>query len=128
MPVCWIGLQVLGLARLEARLARSGSHGKSMSLAEAQETGRLVNLAARYAPVRANCLTRSLLLSWMLRRRGVACELRIGVRLVQGMFSAHAWVEVEGLPVNDRPDIATEFAPFERRRIRGLAGAAFDTA
>ena len=57
-------------------------------------------------------LTRSLVLGWLLQRRGVATELRIGVRLVGGVLDAHAWVEYLGVPVNDRRDVAPQFGPF----------------
>lgn len=77
-----------------------------LALAEA------VNIAARHTPFHATCLTRSLLLCWLLRRRGVSSELRIGVNLSAGMLRAHAWVECAGQPVNDRADIADEFRPF----------------
>ena len=77
-----------------------------MALAEA------VNIAARHTPFHATCLTRSLLACWLLRRRGVFSELRIGVNLSSGTLKAHAWVEYAGQPVNDRADIADEFRPF----------------
>jgi hypothetical protein len=60
-----------------------------------------------------NCLVRSLCLQWLLRRRGVASELRIGARLVGGQLESHAWVEVDGRPVNDAPDVAERYAAFE---------------
>jgi hypothetical protein len=42
----------------------------------------------------------------------VESQLRIGVRLNQGRLDAHAWVECEGVPVNDRPDVGAQFASF----------------
>jgi len=48
----------------------------------------------------------------MLRRRGVASQLRIGVRINQGILDAHAWVEYAGTPVNDREDVGEQFSPF----------------
>ena len=53
-----------------------------------------------------------LLLGWLLRRRGVQSQLCIGVRLTQGALDAHAWVECEGVPVNDNPDVNAQFASF----------------
>ena len=73
----------------------------------------MVNIAGRYAPGPATCLTRSLFLSWLLRGWGVSCELRIGVRLNDGALEAHAWVEHLGMPINDADDIALRFAPFD---------------
>src|ERR671922_281433 len=50
---------------------------------------------------RAYCLQRSSVTTWMLRRRGLAAELVIGYRPVP--VDSHAWVEVRGQVVNDRP-------------------------
>jgi hypothetical protein len=61
------------------------------------------------------CLHRSLTLWWLLRRQGVASELRIGVRKEQGRFEAHAWVERAGVALNDRADIGQDFHRLRRR-------------
>ncbi len=122
LPLFWLGLRVFGLARLQAWLERSPlAARKSPSVAELSDIGALVNSAAHYAPGPVTCLTRSLLLRWLLRRRGIASDLRIGVQLVQGRLDAHAWVEYEGMPINDAPDVAQRFAAFnEPLSSRGL--------
>jgi hypothetical protein len=104
----------MGLQGLQARLQRPAPAVAPAALAwpDIQALGEAVNAAARHTPFPATCLTRSLLLAWLLRRRGVACDLRIGVRLIGGALDAHAWVECQGVPVNDRADIATQFASF----------------
>ena len=112
-PLFWLGLRVFGLARLQSWIDHSPRAKKtSYSVAELQGIGTLVNSAARYAPGPVTCLTRSLLLRWLLRRRGIASDLRIGVQLVQGQLDAHAWVEVAGVPINDAPDVGQRFAAF----------------
>jgi hypothetical protein len=113
MPIFWLGLRVLGLPRFQARLQRSKAPvNAAMTLPDIQALGELVNIAARHTLGPRTCLTRSLLLGWLLRRRGVESQLRIGVRLNQGALDAHAWVEWEGVPVNDRPDVGMQFASF----------------
>jgi hypothetical protein len=74
----------------------------------------MVHLAARRGPWRPNCLQRSITLWWLLHRRGVATELRFGVRpgAGGGVPAFHAWVEREGRVLNDRADIAREYLPF----------------
>lgn len=74
----------------------------------------LVNGAATHNLFPITCLQRSMVLWWLLRRRGIASELRIGVRKEQGQFAAHAWVEHQNLALNDRADIGREFAPFDK--------------
>lgn len=68
--------------------------------------------------LRPNCLPRSLSLWRMLRRRGIAAVVRIGARMSERRLDGHAWVEVGGVVVNDRPDVATQFTPL---RLSGSA-------
>jgi len=113
MPLFWLGLRFWGLPRFQARLQRSEMGGNAtMKLPEIQALGDLVNIAARHTLGPRTCLTRSLLLGWLLRRHGVKSELRIGVRLTNGVLDAHAWVECDGVPVNDQPNVGAEFASF----------------
>ena len=112
-PLFWFGLRLLGLHRFRSWLIRDRISGQgNSSQDEIIRVAGLVNIAARRAPFPSTCLSRSLLLTWILRRRGVGTDMRIGVRVTQGILDAHAWVEYAGMPINDRPDIAREFAPF----------------
>lgn len=81
------------------------------AMSYALRLGRLARIAGRYVPTNGSCLRQSLLVWWLLRRKGVPAELCIGVRKQEGL-AAHAWVEVAGQPVNDAPDVAERFAPF----------------
>lgn len=112
MPLFSLGLRALGLARCHVWIKRTKLSKAAMTPQEIETCGRLVNLAASRSPFRASCLTRSMFLEWLLRRRGVESQLRIGVSLDGGALDAHAWVEIAGVPVNDRLDIAQQFAPF----------------
>ena len=64
--------------------------------------------------LRVKCLTRSLALARVLASRGVASELRIGVMKDAGMLNAHAWVEWNGVILNDRPHCIAQYAAFDR--------------
>lgn len=68
--------------------------------------------------LRPNCLPRSLSLWRMLRRRGVDAVVRIGAKMSERRLDGHAWVEVGGHVINDRPDIAKDFTPL---RLGGRA-------
>ncbi|HSI52903.1 MAG: lasso peptide biosynthesis B2 protein [Ramlibacter sp.] len=113
LPLFWLALRALGLQRLHTLILRRPLLTMQQP-APAEDLARLVNTAARHVPFGANCLTRSLLLLWLLRRRGIAGDLRIGVRLEQGVLHAHAWVECDGVPVNDNPDVGRDFASFDQ--------------
>jgi hypothetical protein len=71
-----------------------------------------IERAARFGPYGGNCLSRSLTLIRLLRVRGVTPELRLGARKVNGQFEAHAWVECDGVVLNDESDVAVRFSAF----------------
>ena len=54
-------------------------------------------------PWRSSCLTRSAVLYAMLRQHGHAAEFFVGVAGSARAFDAHAWVAVNGHPV-DQPE------------------------
>ena len=60
----------------------------------------------------ALCLQRSAAATCLLRRYGTNAQLVIGSRLMP--FQAHAWVEVEGRVVNDRPHVKETYAVLDR--------------
>ncbi len=80
---------------------------------EARAMRRALDIAARHTLVRPTCLTRSVTLWWLLRRRGIESTVRIGVRTANGGLEAHAWVERNGEVLNDSGDVGKQFAPFK---------------
>jgi hypothetical protein len=61
---------------------------------------------------RAPCLQRSAVTACLLRRHGIAAQLVIGYRGLP--FESHAWVEVDGRIVNDKPQYQKFFTVLER--------------
>lgn len=74
---------------------------------------RLESAAARNLFHRSSCLERSIVLCWLLRSRGIPAELRVGAQKHVERFEAHAWVECEGIVLNDADDIHSHFVPFD---------------
>ena len=58
------------------------------------------------------CLQRSTATTCLLRRHGIAAEMVIGAQ--QMPFRAHAWVEVDGRVVNDKPYTPRIYAALDR--------------
>jgi hypothetical protein len=121
LPLTALALWLVGFRRWQALLTRLAPVGGAPAagdaatlLRQSRATARLVDAAARRGPYRASCLPRSLTLWWLLRRQGIATELRIGVRKAAGALEAHAWVEYQGLILNDRDDVCQRFAAFAR--------------
>ena len=109
-----LALRTLGLRRSVA-LARRLARRSRAAVADSgrplvMETARRVATAAAFYPGRAQCLEQSLALFLLLRRRGIAADLKIGVKPFP--FTAHAWVEHEGRAVNEVDDFVTKLAPF----------------
>jgi len=76
-------------------------------------TSRMVNAAIRHVWRASTCLEKSLALWWLLRRQGIACELRIGARKQGGKFEAHAWLERDGVAVNEPQQEHRHYAAFD---------------
>jgi hypothetical protein len=63
-----------------------------------ERLARAVRRTLRTLPADSRCLMQSLVLTRLLARRGRSAVLVIGVSPA-GTFTAHAWVETEGLPL-----------------------------
>ena len=108
------GLQAAGFRRMQAVVAPgAGPSTDRQDLAEAQHIARLVLAAANRNPFRPNCLVRSLVLSRLLRLRGLAADLRIGVAVPGGAFAAHAWVEHGGIALAEGEASLQAYAAFD---------------
>ena len=115
----WIGLLVfdvarrLGFARLHALVRRCRvAHRRSPNAHSVEQIIWAVDEACVWYVTRAACLQRSVVATWLLRGHGVDAELVIGYRALP--FESHAWVEVDGAVVNDRPQYKHVFATLER--------------
>lgn len=73
-----------------------------------KKTEYAVTMAAALYPGRALCLERSLVLYYLLKRRGILVTYCQGVQPYP--FLAHAWVEYRGQPINDVPEHVQLFA------------------
>jgi len=111
-------LRVFGFRRAQALAEQpSGTWTPREDLASASASARLVHAAGRWTPFRTTCLVQSLVLTRLLRRQGLGAELHIGVAKPEGRFAAHAWVEHSGVTLNEGPDTARCFAPFDSRLL-----------
>jgi hypothetical protein len=125
LPLVHVLLHRRGLAWTADLLARRSNRGAvSPNLALARAWGDAVNLVAGRSFVGVRCLGRSLVLWFLLRRRGIDAELVIGADAPRGgTLPAHAWVEVEGEAVNDVSTVREQFSSFGLSLPR-LAGTA----
>jgi hypothetical protein len=119
----WVGLRLAGFRRWKNVLAwltpapnataRQADTSQPSQRDAVQPIARMAAAAARNFFFSTNCLEQSLVLWWLLRRRGIAAELRIGARKEFERFEAHAWVEVDSAVLNDTSAVHQHFVPFD---------------
>lgn len=116
------GLRCLGFNRCYAALQRMAGPAESPPQAreQAEQIWQLLKLTSMYGPYRGTCLSRSLALWWLLRRRGIETELRFGVRRQHNRIQAHAWVECQGRPLNAGRRVHERYAAFEGAITPGM--------
>jgi hypothetical protein len=84
----------------------------------AQRLARAVNRAAYHGLFRPYCLVRAVALNRMLEARGMhAGKIRVGVRLEDGEFSAHAWVDYAGVILGDEESKVRSYAELADVRV-----------
>ena len=102
-------LTVAERARIESRAA-----GSADTLAYAQTLVELAAIAGRHGLVRATCLRQALVVTTLLRRRGLDAQLQLGVQQAGEQFGAHAWVELAGAALGQ--PLSNSFSPSNMRR------------
>ena len=83
--------------------------------ANAEQIGAViaaVDRAGRYYPKHALCLQRSAVGTCLLRMAGAPAEMVMGCRKIP--FRGHAWVEVNGEVVNDKPNVQVHYRVLDR--------------
>jgi hypothetical protein len=118
LPVVQAALLVMRYSRLRRMIEKlTPLKPGAMPVPEAghiqrgREISRIVTIAAKHGPYRATCLRRSVLVWWFLRREGIPGKVCFGARLSDSRLEAHAWVEYNGIIINDSPDIRARYRP-----------------
>ena len=129
LPLMALYLKAFGLKRSYTGLLRltaaadSAPVSSEVAISVARDLARIVTRVNRiYLPYMFSCLPESLTLWYLLRRRRVAAQLRLGVRTVTGFFESHAWVEYNHTSLNDTDNIAEIFEPFDLSTIKYKKG------
>jgi hypothetical protein len=71
-----------------------------------------IDMACIWYPKEALCLQRSAATACLLKKYGVPAQLVIGAQQIP--FKAHAWVEVDGRVVNDKPYVPETYPVLDR--------------
>jgi hypothetical protein len=114
----WIGLFVydmtaaFGFGAVHALVRRCPMARRTPNDGTVARVCRVVEEACVWYVKRAYCLQRSAVATCLLRRSGVPAQLVIGYRPIP--VDSHAWVEVDGQVVNDRPQYQKFFRVLDR--------------
>lgn len=107
-----IGLRLLSMSTIFALIERVPRWATGTPSAERwQRLSRVAAVPYRIVAGRGICLRHSLVLTAMLRRRGVPAHVRIGVARRDGAVAAHAWVTIAGSSLDTPP---SEFVELTR--------------
>lgn len=102
IPLVTLLVRMIGIERT-ARWLTGGIEGdyspKYNNLENAMRLFQIQKKAVANSFWRGNCLSRSLVLHWLLHKNGVNSEFRLGVR-TQPSFKAHAWITFQKRPLN----------------------------
>jgi hypothetical protein len=107
-------LMLLGsLNRLHEVVRRTAiRRTKRNNLRSADELCHAMDLACIFYPKRVMCLQRSVATTLFLRRYGIGAEMVIGAQMLP--LKSHAWVELNGKVINDKPYMLEIYKPLER--------------
>ena len=101
LPVVHLLLSLYGFKKTQAILARFSISEENLIIPDecgvraAEQILRMTSIAVEHGPYNAKCLKASLVAWWLLKRRGITANLRIGVNRDSKKFSgAHAWLEL----------------------------------
>jgi transglutaminase superfamily protein len=98
----------------------AGETGSGSSKSTASRVGASVEHVARFTWWRSMCLEKALAGKWMLRRRGIASTMYVGMARKGSEFIAHAWLVGEGQTLTGAGNIS--YAPLAVFRERSGPG------
>lgn len=99
-------------AALRNRVGEGRVGKKIPSAEEIEQICHTVDLACVWYWKQVLCLQRSAATAYLLKRYGAPAEIVIGAQ--QMPFKSHAWVELDGRVVNDKPYMAEIYAVLDR--------------
>jgi Transglutaminase-like superfamily len=113
-----VGLRLTSISSLLDQLDRLRPSANCIASRPSYGLERFVAAAYRLMPIGATCLRESLVLYGLLRRRGGAPRLCVGVKKDGNGLAAHAWIECAGLPRMDHsPFVELQNDPRGFRRL-----------
>jgi hypothetical protein len=113
-----IGLKIFGLIRCMRFFKRLSNLLKrkpeqSDPVKYLQQLSGYVHIISQYTLFRCKCLETSLVIWFLALKSGIESDLKIGTRIADGCFQAHAWVEVQNKVVSEQVNPNNKYVPFK---------------
>lgn len=101
IPLVELSLRCFGIKNTVRLFIKNKSETtiRNATLADAKRMVRVLKSGVGTAPIKGNCLSRSIVLYKLLKNNKIPAEFCIGVR-TKPKFKAHAWIEFEDHPLN----------------------------
>lgn len=110
-----VALRIFGFSRIQ-QVIESAKPRRNTQVGDFNRLFRrisnMTDIAARNHILSFTCLRRSMVIAWLLRRRGVPATIHLGVRKDAPDFEAHAWVEYSGQRTEDIDELRRGYATF----------------
>jgi hypothetical protein len=97
---------------LHQKVRNSGISRPAAAIDPTEKICAAVDMACIWYWKQVLCLQRSAATAYLLRSHGVPAQMIVGAQQVP--FKAHAWVEVEGRVVNDKPYMREMYAVLDQ--------------
>ena len=104
MPVFWLGLRLAGFRKMLQLVQRQQPGLSNGGPQHAQRYAELTSKVAAHILPDGSCLAQALTLCFVLRRKGLNAIVNIGATRASPALSAHAWVSVDGLSLDNNID------------------------
>lgn len=101
-----------GFSVLHAKVEQEPQALTDTSALPAATVSRAVDIASVFYFKRVLCLQRSAATALLLRRHGWPADMVIGARMIP--FASHAWVEIAGDVINDKPYVREMYQVLKR--------------
>ena len=114
VPFIEMSLRLVGFKRASSWLRRFARTTETAANpeAEVERHRRLLFLLHRRIPFVGGCLARAIAIWFLLQRKGIATDLRFGVRRRTGTLEVHAWVEYKEKPLTLDPRVQEHYSFF----------------
>jgi hypothetical protein len=114
-----LGFRLFGVRQTQRYLRIWACRGHAKRLSSEPGTAianvlRAQRLVKRKTGIQGTCLVRSLAAWALLLRRGVATDLRIGVRRSEGKLEGHAWLQWDGEPINENAATLATYSAYQQ--------------